>query len=146
VIQNAIPRRLLGVAMGGIFFVISMGVAISPALLGSAMNASYAKALAAQLPAELTRAADAATMTTLGDPKVLLSQPAMTALEESFRNRGGDGPALFEKTVEAIRISMESGLRSAFWIGAITMLLAFLIICTVPQVSWETEARNKKSS
>lgn len=143
VIQNAVPKRLLGVAMGGIFFTISMGVAISPALLGSTMNASYAKALAANLPLELKQSADEATMAALGDSKVLLSPQAMAALEAEFQKRGPDGPRLFRETVEAIRISMESGIRGAFWVGAVTMLLAFLIICTVPQVSWDTESKHK---
>jgi MFS family permease len=146
VIQNAVPKRLLGVAMGGIFFAISMGVAISPALLGSAMNATYARTLAAHLPAELNQAADEATMTTLGDPKVLLSQLAMEALERTFRSRGSGGEELFGQTVRAIRTAMEAGLRSVFWVGAITMLLAFIIICTVPQVTWDTEDGGKKRS
>jgi MFS family permease len=145
VIQNAVPKRLLGVAMGGIFFAISMGMAISPALLGSAMNAAYAKTLAASLPVEITQMADAATMTSLGDPKVLLSKSAMASLEEMFSKRGSEGHLLFEQTVQAIRTSMEAGLRRVFWVSAITMLLAFLIICTVPKVSWDTEAQHKKT-
>jgi hypothetical protein len=108
------------------------------------MNASYAKTLAASLPAGLVEARDEATMNSLGDPKVLLSQPAMAALEENFRKAGRE--ALFPQTVRAIRTSMEAGLRSVFWVSAITMLLAFLIISTVPQVSWETETRDKKGS
>jgi hypothetical protein len=30
---------------------------------------------------------------------------------------------------------MEAGLRSVFWIGAVTMLIAFLIISTIPPIS-----------
>jgi hypothetical protein len=93
----------------------------------------------------LKQAADDATMTALGDPKVLLSQPAMAALEETFKGRGSEGQELFKKTVQAIRVSMEAGLRSVFWVGAITMLLAFLIICTVPQVTWDTEPQAKRA-
>jgi hypothetical protein len=40
--------------------------------------------------------------------------------------------ALFPETVRAIRYSLHIGLRSVFWLGAVTMLLAFLIICTIP--------------
>jgi len=36
------------------------------------------------------------------------------------------------ETVGAIRYSLHAGLRSVFWLGAVTMLLAFLIICTIP--------------
>jgi MFS family permease len=38
VAQFAVPRRLLGVAVGAIFFVVMMGMAISPAILGLAQN------------------------------------------------------------------------------------------------------------
>ena len=38
VAQFAVPRRLLGVAVGAIFFVVMMGQAIGPAILGLAQN------------------------------------------------------------------------------------------------------------
>jgi MFS family permease len=38
VAQFAVPKRLLGVAVGAIFFVVMMGQAISPAILGLAQN------------------------------------------------------------------------------------------------------------
>jgi len=38
VAQFAVPKRLLGVAIGAIFFVVMMGMAISPAILGLAQN------------------------------------------------------------------------------------------------------------
>jgi MFS family permease len=135
VVQNAVPKRLLGVAMGAIFFSILMGIAISPALLGSAMNATYAKTLRTSLPDGLNRIADKETIASLGNPRVLLSQPAMDALRKKFNESGSEGQALFPRTVQAIRYSMEAGLRSVFWIGAITMLLSFLIICTIPESS-----------
>ncbi|MGD8402601.1 MAG: MFS transporter [Anaerolineales bacterium] len=40
VAQFAVPRRLLGVAVGAIFFVVMMGMAISPAILGLAQNSA----------------------------------------------------------------------------------------------------------
>jgi MFS family permease len=150
VVQNAVPKRLMGVAMGAMFFSILMGVAISPALLGSAMNASYAKTLRASLPDSLNAEADPATMSSLGNPRVLLSKEALNALEKGFSERGDEGKALFPQTVKAIRGSMEAGLRSVFWIGAVTMLLAFLIICTIPESSMdafpEEKAEHKTTS
>lgn len=38
VAQFAVPRHLLGVAVGAIFFVVMMGMAVSPAILGLAQN------------------------------------------------------------------------------------------------------------
>jgi MFS family permease len=141
VVQNAVPKRLLGVAMGAIFFVISMGMAISPAVLGAAMNATYNSRLASELPAELKDVAAAGTMTALGNPRVLLSPQAMEKLAEDFGRQGAEGKILLDRTVEAIRTSMEAGLRSIFWIAALTMLLSFLLIITVPEISLDEEYR-----
>jgi MFS family permease len=141
VVQNAVPKRLLGAAMGAIFFCILMGVAISPAVLGSAMNATYNKTLAASLPDGLTEAVDQTTMKSIGDPKVLLSESAMKELESSFAKMGNDKQALFQQTVQAIRVSLQAGLRSVFWVSAITMLLAFLLISTIPEILFDSESK-----
>ncbi len=145
VIQSAVPKRLLGVAMGASFFNLMMGVAISPAILGSAMNAAYTRTLAVSLPEGLKQAVDETTMASLGNSRVLLSEPAMKALEGTFKKMGGNGEILFQKTVQAIRTSMEAGLRSVFWVSAITMLLSFLIIITIPEISLDAEARDEKA-
>jgi len=134
VVQTAVPKRLLGAAMGAIFFCLMMGVAISPAILGSAEQAIYARTLAASLPDGLERVADEATMASLVDSQVLLSEPDMAALKNAFMEMGSEGDALFQQTVDAIRASMEASVRSVFWVGALTMLLAFLLIITIPEV------------
>jgi MFS family permease len=136
VVQNAVPKRLLGVAMGAIFFCILMGVAIAPAVLGSAMNAGYRQELRNSLP-PLKGVVDRETIDSLGNPRALLSESAMNELEASFNKRGDEGRILFEKTVTAIRKSMLAGFKNVFWISAITMLLSFLIITTIPETSMD---------
>ena len=145
VVQYAVPKRLLGASMGAIFFSITMGMAISPAVLGSVMNVSYARALDANLPSELQRFADKATMTALSDPKALLSPDAMKALEKTLKGTGENGEELFLKTVEGIRKSMEAGLSAVFLLGAVTMLISFLLIVTVPEVSMDAVVEDKKA-
>ena len=145
VVQYAVPKRLLGASMGAIFFSITMGMAISPAVLGSVMNVSYARALDANLPTELQRFADKATMTALSDPKALLSPDAMKALEKTLKGSGENGEELFLKTVEGIRKSMEAGLSAVFLLGAVTMLISFLLIVTVPEVSMDAVVEDKKA-
>jgi len=132
VVQNAVPKRMMGVAMGAFFFFLMIGSAISPVILGTAMNVSYAETLSQSLPEDLDNIADQTTIDALDDPQVLLSGSAMEDLRETLEGKGGDGPHIFQQTVEAIRRSLESGIRKIFWISAIFMLLAFLIICTVP--------------
>ena len=140
VVQYAVPKKLLGVATSALFFFVMMGQSIAPAILGSAMNTKYNSVLKASTPAELAKLADQATMTSLGNPRVLLSQPAMAALRETLdRNQ-----ELLDQTVSAIRTSMESSLRLVFIIGAVCMLLAFLTICTIPEISIDAKVEEKK--
>ncbi|HSW39540.1 MAG TPA: MFS transporter, partial [Acidobacteriota bacterium] len=61
VVQNAIPKRLMGVAMGAVFFFISIGSAIAPAILGSTMNVAYTRAITQSMPEGLRAVADERT-------------------------------------------------------------------------------------
>jgi MFS family permease len=144
VAQFAVPKRLLGVAVGAMFFFVFMGGAIAPSILGSAMNEEYARTLQKSLPAELNGIAQKATLKSLADPKILLSKPAMTKLEKAFQEFGERGPELFDKTVRAIRNSLEAGLKTVFLIGAVTVLFSFLLILTIPEIPIEAEVQDKK--
>ena len=139
VVQNAVPKRLMGAAMGAVFFFLMMGTAISPAILGSTMNVSYENALSQSLPKGLSDVVDEKTLNTLDDPQVLLSESALEDLRKAFHQNGGNGEQLFQETVEAIRHSLEVGLRNIFWVGMIMMIVSFLIICTVPRKFAESE-------
>jgi MFS family permease len=145
VAQYAVPKRLLGASMGALYFSITLGTAIAPAILGSAMNAAYAKSLETTLPAGLHHFADKATITALGDPKALLSPTAMKTLESAFAKEGSYGSGLFKQTVEAIRTSLQAGLRIVFLLGAVTMLISFFLILTVPEISMDAVVEDKKA-
>jgi MFS family permease len=143
VVQYAVSKRLLGVATGALFFSVMLGQAVAPAILGSAMNMKYNSMLKISLPAELSPVADQATMTSLGNPRVLLSKPAMAALRETLNRTSHNGQAILDETVSSIRISMEAGLRIIFVIGAVAMLLTFVIICTIPEISIDAPPEDK---
>lgn len=146
VTQAAVPRRLLGVATSALLFSVSMGMATAPAILGSAMNMRYSSALKASLPGAIAQTASDATMRSLGDPRVLLSGPAMRELRETLTKASSNGEALFEQTVDAIRTSMESGLRIVFIIAAVAMFMAFLLILTIPIIPIDTPVEDKKAA
>jgi MFS family permease len=144
VVQCVVPKRLLGIATGAYFFSVTMAMSISPAVLGSVMNIAYADKLQTLLPAAQNATADDATMDYLGNSRVLLSKPAMQALEQTFSKAGSGGQALFQQTVQAIRTSMEFGLRMVFMVGAGTMFLAFLLVLFIPEVSIDVEVKDKR--
>ena len=98
------------------------------------MNMTYNATLKSSLPHEVSGLADPATVTSLGDPRVLLSKPAMASLEAALNKTGSNGHAILDQTVSAIRLSMEAGLRVVYIIGAIAMLLTFLVICSIQEI------------
>jgi MFS family permease len=144
VAQYSVPKRLLGVAMGALYFSVMIGNALAPAILGSAMNMQYNSTLTTALPAEESQMADQATMTSLGNPRVLLNDSAMESLRTTLHETNANGESALKQTVSAIRQSMESGLRIVFILGAIAMLLTFLIICTVVEVSIDAPSDENK--
>jgi energy-coupling factor transporter transmembrane protein EcfT len=144
VVQFALPKRLLGIAVAAIFFMVALGNAVAPAILGTAMNSTYGKNLKELLPAELERHIDTATLESFADPRVLMSQDAMKELQNAFNKIEGKGTVLFNQTVQAIRSSLQSGLRVLFLVGSAALFLAFLLILTIPEVSMDAEVQDKK--
>jgi hypothetical protein len=104
----------------------------------------HADSLRASLPPSLDKIVGKETMTSLGDPSVLLLKPAMRKLQKRFDIMGNKGQTLFAETVQAIRTSLQSGLSIVFLIGAGTMLLAFLLILAIPEISIDVEAKDEK--
>jgi MFS family permease len=145
VAQCVVPKRMIGIAMGALFFNLSLSMTIAPAVLGSVMNIRYADSLRDSLPKAVHRLADRETMTSLGDPSVLLLKPAMKKLQGTFDTMGNNGHALFAETVQVIKTSLQSGLRIVFMIGAGTMLLAFLLILAIPEISIDVEVKDAKA-
>jgi len=142
--QCIVPKRMLGVAMGTLFFNLTLSMTIAPAILGSALNIEYADSLRASLPPSLDQIVGRENRTSLSDPGVLLMKPAMRELQKRFDIMGNEGKTLFAETVQAIRTSLQSGLSVVFMIGAATMLLAFLLILAIPEISIDVEVKDEK--
>jgi MFS family permease len=144
VVQFALPKKLLGIAVAATFFVVALGNAVAPAILGTAMNSAYGKNLEKLLPAELERHIAGSNLKSLADPRVLMSQGAMKELQNTFNKIEVQGPVLFNQTVQAIRSSLQSGLRVSFLVGSAALFLAFLLILTIPEISMDVEVKDKK--
>jgi MFS family permease len=144
VVQFALPKRLLGQGVAAIFFTVALGNAITPAILGSVMNSAYAKTLRDSLPEGLSRIADESALDSVADPRVLMSTDAMVSLRRVFDWTEEKEAVLFDQTIQSVRDSLEAGLWVLFLIGAITMLISFLVIVTVPEVSMDVEVLDKK--
>lgn len=125
--------------MGAFFFSLMMGVAISPALLGNAMNTQFSKTL--QLPAAVERITDKEIIQSVHNPDALLSKDRLAGLERALKNNESQENEVFHQTIEMMRHSMTAGLRGVFLIGAITMLLALLLVLTLPETPVGSEGK-----
>ena len=139
-IQAAVPKRLMGSAMAALFFSISIGMSMAPAVQGSAMNMKYNSALTASLPKAVADAAGDNALTPLINQDVLIKKEAADGLRDAIMKTTNGTPELFTQTVEAIRSSSEAGLKTTFLIAGITMFLAFILIITIPVIPMERGA------
>jgi MFS family permease len=143
VVQFALPKRFMGISVAAIFFVVLIGLAVAPAILGPAMNATYEKKLEKLLPPDLALHIDAATLESIADPSVLISETALEELQSAFNRIEDKNPMLFDQTVQAVRSALQSGLKVLYLIGSVALLIALLFILTIPEVSMDAEVQDK---
>jgi MFS family permease len=141
VVQYSVPRKMLGAATGGLYFIIAMGKSFAPAILGSAMNMVYARQLSSSLSPALIGLLDTTTLHSFTNPRILLSAQALSDLREVFNQAGGQALIFYEHTVETIRASLSSALHVVFLISAVAMLIAFLMILTIKEISFDNRPR-----
>lgn len=137
VVQFALPKRFMGISVAAIFFIANIATAVAPAIMGPAMNTTYEKRLATLLPQDIETQIGADAFKKFADPGVLMSKDSMAGLKEVFSKAQGQDPLLFENTVQSVRSALQSGLRVLFLIGFFALLLAFLIIVTIPEVPFD---------
>ncbi len=143
VVQFALPKRFRGVSVAAIFFVVALGMAVAPAIMGPAMNTTYNEKLKSLLPKDLDSLIGSENLKSIADPSVLMSANTMKELKSSFSKIEGQKPSLFNETVQAIRSALQSGLKVVFLIGSVALLIALLCIITIPVVSLDNEAEDK---
>jgi MFS family permease len=134
VVQHVVPKRLMGVATGTLYFFVMMGRAISPAVLGSIMNGVYDRVLFGSLTQNMDPFLSGISRDYLSDPRVLLSSSAKAEMFAAFSSAGEKGIQLFDRSIQAVKSALEASLHTVFMIGAFAMLVSFFLILTIPDV------------
>jgi hypothetical protein len=107
------------------------------------MNAAYADALDRLLPEPLAQRLDARTLASIGDPRGLLSEQALDGLQAM--TVAGQDPTAYVQVVEVVRTSLEAALGRVFLVGAVSMLVSFLLVLTIPEIELEAKAPGRPS-
>ena len=125
-VQNALPYRLLGAATASNQFFRQIGGTLGVAIFGTLVATQMKENLRAALPSQVAAAPDE-LVARLEDPQILLSPTALDRLRESFGAVGGEGSALFEATLEAMRGVVAAALTDVFLVGTIVALIALAV-------------------
>jgi EmrB/QacA subfamily drug resistance transporter len=140
-VQNAVPYRVMGIAMGSLQFFRTLGGLIGVATLGTLMTSTFrpefeqraASALAqiAQVAPSATSPAPAAgevdsALTVFTHPQTLLSPEALPRLRQTFAALPG-GEAILEQLLAALRSSLAVALARVFLTGSIVLLAGLLV-------------------
>jgi MFS family permease len=138
VVQYAVPLRLLGSATGSFYFFLMMGRAVAPAILGSVMNSTYHQAVYNRIPSELSQTLDFTLQQSISNPRLLLSAGSMAELQKSITAVGANGQYLFDQLTQGMRIALGEGMKELFLISGIAMLISFLVILLIPEISLDS--------
>jgi EmrB/QacA subfamily drug resistance transporter len=137
-VQNALSDRMLGVASASTQFFREIGGTLGIALSGTLITAQLREHLISRLPPDVTSSAPDELVRRLENPRILLSPSALEKMHEAFASLGGDGPALYAKTVDAMRSVLADGLHDVFFVGLVVALLVFATGFFLPELSLRT--------
>ena len=146
VCQNSLPKRMIGQATSGMYFLVFIGQTMAPAILGAVVTAKYLTVLKTSLPTAAGQVLDKATLASLDNPRILLNAGAMTALQKTFTAVGANGQAVFDQTVIAVRTALQQGLYDVFIAGTIGCMISLLLIITIPEIPLADAAEKKQMS
>ena len=143
VVQNSVPRRVLGVATTSLQFFRSIGGTLGLAILGSIVTSRFASELSAAVPARVKEAIPAEKLATIaGDPYALLSPVAQDQLEQGFESVGPEGVGLFSQLLDALRYSLSNAIADVFLISLIVIIAAWVVTLFLKGIPREEKGRD----
>lgn len=124
-VQNAVDYRYMGVSTSTIQFFRSVGGTMGVAVMFSVITAQYHDGLSANVPEAVRQQPQ--LVAAVDDPQFLLNDDASAQIQAAFASLGDGGDALFEQTIQAVKVSLADGITEAFFIG-IWVLAAALVV------------------
>jgi EmrB/QacA subfamily drug resistance transporter len=129
IVQNQYPTYRLGEVTAGLQFFRLIGSTIGLAVFGTILNNRFASEMLHNLPGPLKSSAGK-----LGNPQVLISAPARSALQASFAKFGSQGGELFDAFMNAVRHSLASAISSLFVLATVIGILGLVAVLFLKEV------------
>ncbi len=125
-VQNALPHRFLGISTSAIQFLRQIGAVMGVAIVGSQINAAFARELPARLPAE-AQSLPPSVLAVVQQRDFLLSREALAGLQQQFQALGPGGESLFQQVVEAARGALATAIGEGFFVAFAICISAFVV-------------------
>ena len=125
-VQNALPHRFLGVSTSAIQFLRQIGAVMGVAIVGSHINVAFGHELSRRLPLE-AQTLPSSLLSVVRERDFLLSKEALAALQQRFESLGPGGAALFQRVVEAARVSLAEAIGDGFMLAFAICISAFVV-------------------
>jgi len=119
VIQNAFPYKMLGVVNSTQQFVNSLGGIIISPIYGTILATTFTKDLPTHLTPQLVTALQKMPASAISNPQALITAQAQAVLKTQFAAFGQKGLTLYDQFIEAVKLSLTSGMHKIFMIGLI---------------------------
>jgi hypothetical protein len=87
IVQNALPRSLMGVGTGAVYYLRQLGGALGVAIIGTVFNHAFSSDIVQQLPGDIVRRLPSQGLALVTDPQVLINDSQQRLIVQMV---GGD--------------------------------------------------------
>jgi EmrB/QacA subfamily drug resistance transporter len=127
-VQNAVPHTLLGVATSSTAFFRSLGASVGLAVLGSVINNRFAAEFIKGLPPAVRELVPQEQLDSMvRNPQALVNIEVQEQLGSMLERLGPQASLILDQVIQSLRHALEVALSNVFFIGFITLIVAFVI-------------------
>jgi EmrB/QacA subfamily drug resistance transporter len=127
-IQNSVPREIMGSTSSLIGFARSIGGTIGLAIFGSLMTSRFTSEFAGNIPATVKDAIPADMLSSTGHNAQALVNPQMQMqMKETLGQMGSQGLTIYEQMFHTIRESLSSSISEIFLVAMGIAVLALMV-------------------
>ncbi|WP_027962961.1 MDR family MFS transporter [Halalkalibacillus halophilus] len=133
-VQNAFPYKQMGAVNANLQFSRSLAGVIAAPVFGAILNAGFINKFQEVQPSGFEELSDSAQSEILEmEPQQLITSEAQASVEQSFLEMGDGASALYEEWLNAIQLSLSSGISALFLVGLLFAILTFICVLFLPE-------------
>ncbi|MFV9510236.1 MDR family MFS transporter [Tepidibacillus sp. LV47] len=130
-VQNAVPKRLLGVATSAVQLFRQIGGTVGVSIMGTIMSHSMNRNLAKEIPPQAKHLMETIGLDHVKNPQVLFDPERITQLKAMIPAKAIH---IFNQVLEAIRVSLASAIKDVFFYGFLIMLVNIVFVFFLKEV------------